>query len=595
MAFRLIDTTTHMLKTFDSVPIPEYAILSHTWSHGNEISYQEMIAIRLQSDHPAKQKSGYAKILKACEVSKNAGHQYIWIDTCCIDQSSSSDQSEAINSMFRWYQNAKVCFAHLEDLPPRCNLDESMPRCKWFTRGWCLQELIAPRDVVFYDRTWVAVGSKLEADVRCIVSRISTIKENVLADPSLLPMMSVAQKMAWAAYRETTKVEDKAYCLLGIFGVNMPLIYGEGQKAFIRLQKEIINESNDLSIFAWGHPQTTTSQRQDVAESSLTRIDLRGAGSERSGGESNDSNLPDQAVLSSLFAESPRDYASCSNLVLQSGIARRNIAFSMTNNGLFLSRMKLRVDFENGCYLLPLPCYDTESLRVRMYLALKKVGPDVFVRLRRYQWDTIYRWNYSVDGYVITTVTPEMRGFIQNSRVGRVELHSLWCSKKAFYNSILEIFPQDTWDASNFAFLQSEDHPYSGYVKMSSRGLRVGQPRSSSSTWEDFYLAWGGLFVPESADASGGRETLWVRLYWAAEWRGCPDLSDQGHINSSPDDLSSLERDSIRCAVGAIHAVVATIRDLGEEQYRIYIDVNSKIGSLCHDAGFGRSDVYHLS
>jgi hypothetical protein len=430
--------------------------------------------------------------------------------------------------------------------------------------------------VVFYDRTWKAVGSKLEADVRCTVSRISTIKENVLADPSLLPMISVAQKMAWAAYRETTKVEDKAYCLLGIFGVNMPLIYGEGQKAFMRLQKEIINESNDLSIFAWGHPQTTTSQRQDVADSSLTRRNLREAGSEESGGESTDSNLPDQAVFSSLFAESPRDYAGCSNLVLQSGIARRNIAFSMTNNGLFLSRMKLRVDFENGCYLLPLSCYDTESLRFGMYLALKKIGPDVFVRLRRCQWDTIYRWNYSVDGYVITTVTPETRGSIQNSRVGSVELHSLRCSKQTFYNSILEIFPQDTWDASNFAFLQSEDQPYSGYVKMSSRVLRVGQAGSSSSTWEDFYLAWGGLFVPESADANGGRETLWVRLYWTAEWRGCPDLSDQGRIDSGPDGLSRLERDSIRCAVGDIHVAVATIGDPGEEQYRIYINITAR-------------------
>jgi hypothetical protein len=576
MAFRLIDTSTGKLKPIDSLPIPEYAILSHTWLSGEEVSYQEMADIQLQPDHQAKQKSGYTKILKACEVGQNAGHQYIWIDTCCIDQSSSAEQSEAINSMFRWYQGAKVCFAYLADLPPDCNLDDSMPRCRWFARGWCLQELIAPRDVKFYDSSWQCVGSKLDTPLRRLISRISKIEETVLTNPSLLPTKSVAQKMAWAARRETTKAEDKAYCLLGIFDVNMPLLYGEGQRAFMRLQKEIIKGSNDLSIFAWGHPQTTTPQRRDVASSSRPSGDSRGGDREGGDEESNNSSLPNQTVFGSLFAESPRDFADCGNLVLQTGIVRRNFAFSVTNNGLFLSRMKLRVDFENGCYLLPLLCYDTESPRVRMYLALRKVGPDLFVRLQHCQWETIYRWNQSVDGYVITTVTPETRGFIQNSHIESVQLRSLWCSKETLYNSILEIFPQDIWDASTLAFLQSEDHPFSGHIKFSSRVLRGTLPGSTSLTWDDFYLAWGGLFIPGTANSSESRETLWVRLYWAAEWKGCLDPRDQRFIETGSDGLSGLDKDNIRCASGNIHAIVVTTGDLGKEYFRVDIDVVSR-------------------
>jgi hypothetical protein len=571
MAFRLIDTSTGQLKTIVGLPIPEYAILSHTWVAGEEVSHQEMKAIQLQPDHPATQKSGHSKILKACEICLNAGHHYLWVDTCCIDQSSSADLSEGINSMFRWYQDAKVCLSYLSDLPPNCNLDDLMPRCRWFTRGWCLQELIAPRDVRFYDGTWRYVGNKRDASLRHLICRISAIDEKVLSDPSLLSSMSVAQKMAWAAHRETTKVEDTAYCLLGIFDVNMPLLYGEGQKAFMRLQKEIINGSNDLSIFTWGHPQTTASQRQDVANSSRPNRDSRGGREEREV-ESNDGSPPGKIIFGNLFAESPRDFAGCGNIALQTGIAQRNIAFSLTNNGLFLSRMRLRVDFNNGCYLLPLLCYDTQSPPDKMYLALKKVGPDVFVRLQYCRWKTIYRWNNSIDGYLITKLTPETRGFIQNSHLESVQLRSLWCSQEILYNSILEIFPQDTWDASSLAFLHCEDYPFSGYIKLSRQVLPGTRSVLTRPTWDDFYIAWGGLFIPGSEN-SGGHDTLWVSLCWAAEWKGFSDRSNQRSVEPGPDGLSRLEKDNIGCALGNIHAEVVAIGNIGKEHFRIYINV----------------------
>jgi len=644
MAFRLINTLTHELHTFEGVNIPDYAILSHTWSHGNEISYLEMTAVRLQPSHPARQKSGYLKIRKACEASRNAGLRYIWIDTCCIDKSSSADLSEAINSMFRWYQDAKVCFAYLEDLPPQCNIAECLPRCKWFTRGWCLQELIAPQDVVFYDSTWEVVGSKSEGYVRSIVSRITRIGENVLMDPSLLPKMSVARKMSWAAYRETTRVEDKAYCLLGIFGVNMPLIYGEGPRAFIRLQKEIINESNDLSIFAWGYPDTTTFQRPEKESSFPTKNnifrdqseeseendesdgeDVRGKkdkreengerkeidkrennnereekdegepnnekeaedkredgenseDSEKSTREFDNSDLPDMAFLPSLLAESPYDFASCSNLALLFEGSLRNIAFSISNNGLFLSRMKLLIDFENGCYHLRLPCCDTTSTRFRLFLALKKVGPGMYARLRSCQWIGERCWSGIEDGYVITKLTPEMRVPIRNSRVGSVELESPQWSRRALYNSFLEVYPRDVWDAATRAFLKNDHYAYNGYVKIRNRLL----PDPSSQGFQDFYLTWQGHFIKATEDTGSGRETLRIRLYWEKNWRGYPPSSDDRrgfnrfgifHDVYNTGAFYGPEEDAIKSSVGSITAKASKFEDFRGARYRISLSV----------------------
>ncbi|KAH7355012.1 heterokaryon incompatibility protein-domain-containing protein, partial [Rhexocercosporidium sp. MPI-PUGE-AT-0058] len=249
---RLIQTSTLRLESFLPGQIPEYAILSHTWTDGHEISYEEMESIVLNTSHSARNKFGYSKIVKTCEVARELGLDYIWVDTCCIKKSSSAELSEAINSMFQWYENAEVCIAYLADLPPTSNLENRMSRCKWFTRGWCLQELIAPRNVRFYNCRWIYIGAKVDSNLLSLVARISGIDERVLVDASSLTNISVAKKMSWAASRETTKPEDLAYCLMGIFDVNMPLLYGEGSKAFLRLQEEIIKRSNDLSIFAWG-------------------------------------------------------------------------------------------------------------------------------------------------------------------------------------------------------------------------------------------------------------------------------------------------------------------------------------------------------
>lgn len=201
--------------------------------------------------------------------------------------------------------------------------------------------MIAPRNVRFYNCRWDCIGGKIDSDLLGLISRISGIDERVLVDASILPSLSVAKKMSWAASRETTKPEDLAYCLMGIFDVNMPLLYGEGSKAFLRLQEEIIKRSNDLSIFAWGHPETTQSY---LEEGTSPARDVEGEG--------HAGRLPaTQSDCCGLLAESASNFANCGKLVLHTATVRRNIAFSMTNNGIFFSQMKLRVNFESGCYV----------------------------------------------------------------------------------------------------------------------------------------------------------------------------------------------------------------------------------------------------
>ena len=187
-------------------------------------------------------------------------------DRCCIDKTSSAELSEAINSMYLWYQEAALCYAYLPDVPSNdpSTLSSQLAESKWFTRGWTLQELLAPSTVYFYGEQWVELGTK--ASLHKTISRITGIPDRVLLmDP--LAKISVAMRMSWASKRRTTRLEDMAYCLMGIFRVNMPTLYGEGEKAFARLQQEIIKVSEDHSIFAWSGNSTMEEERGPFARS----------------------------------------------------------------------------------------------------------------------------------------------------------------------------------------------------------------------------------------------------------------------------------------------------------------------------------------
>ncbi|KAL8377504.1 hypothetical protein RB595_008265 [Gaeumannomyces hyphopodioides] len=245
---KLLNTQTLELEFFATEEKPKYAILSHTWG-SEEVLFEDVRngkASLLEC-----RKSGLEKVLKSAEIAAQNGYQYIWIDTCCIDKSSSAELSEAINSMFAWYKISAVCYAFLSGYQAR---DGKLSETQWFTRGWTLQELIAPPEVYFYDSAWTCFGDR--GSLSSQITVITGIDEGLLRhrhyDRALsLSSYSISTRMSWAARRETTRVEDIAYCLLGIFDVAMPLLYGEGLKAFRRLQEEIVRHSNDQTFLAW--------------------------------------------------------------------------------------------------------------------------------------------------------------------------------------------------------------------------------------------------------------------------------------------------------------------------------------------------------
>jgi hypothetical protein len=302
---RLINCSTLQLEEFFDEEIPPYAILSHTWGH-DEVSFADV-----PFDQSTTVRVGYQKITFTCAQASRDGLNYAWVDTCCIDKRSSSELFEAINSMFAWYKNSARCYAYLSDVS-LANMNESFPKSRWFTRGWTLQELLAPTDVFFYDQQWNEMGTKHE-HVEWI-SEISGIDTDALGD-GRLPEFSwfcVAQKMSWASHRQTTRPEDIAYCLLGIFDVNMPLLYGEGDRAFLRLQEEIIKRSYDDSILAWNldpemeHPLGLVS---DTVKATMA------------------GHLYEKDVL----ASSPEDFKNCADLALSTN---SHSPVTLTNAGL---------------------------------------------------------------------------------------------------------------------------------------------------------------------------------------------------------------------------------------------------------------------
>lgn len=216
--------------------IPAYAILSHTWGRDDE----EVTFKDIQNDpEQAKSKAGYHKIEFCGKQAASNELEYFWVDTCCIDKSNNAELAEAINSMFRWYRNATKCYVYLADVSMSCqdDIDQALQKSRWFTRGWTLQELIAPGSVEFFSSDGKRLGDK-----KTLEQQLSNITGVALAalrgDP--LDSFSIEQRMGWAEKRTTKKEEDKAYSLLGIFKVFMPPIYGEGtEHAFYRLNEEI--------------------------------------------------------------------------------------------------------------------------------------------------------------------------------------------------------------------------------------------------------------------------------------------------------------------------------------------------------------------
>jgi hypothetical protein len=221
--------------------IPPYAILSHTWSEGQEVTFEDLM------NGTGKDKTGYNKIQFCGEQARHDGLQHFWVDTCCINKANYTELSQAINSMFRWYQKATKCYVYLSDVSitkrkasdqfSETTWEPAFRVSRWFTRGWTLQELLAPSSVEFFSRERKRLGDK-----RTLERQIHEITG--IAFPAIrgapLSQFGVDERFSWVENRQTKLEEDKAYSLLGIFDVYMPLIYGEGRdNAFTRLREEI--------------------------------------------------------------------------------------------------------------------------------------------------------------------------------------------------------------------------------------------------------------------------------------------------------------------------------------------------------------------
>lgn len=374
---RLINVSTLKLHNFfDEANIPEYAILSHTWG-ASEVTFKELrkwdkFTEKERAD--IKEKEGYHKIMRCCAQAKMDGLEWCWVDTCCIDKKSSAELSEAINSMFKWYRNAAVCYAYLDDIEISETMKservefvedearmawtvglalvgtEELAKARWFTRGWTLQELIAPENVVFYAKEWTFVGNK--KGLKDGISQITGVDEATLLGGSL-EASCVAVRMNWAGDRVTTRVEDMAYCLLGIFDVNMPLLYGEGEKAFVRLQEEIMKNSEDQSLLAWNPVDVLTiNNTRDIPPMSP--------------GEGR-----------SVFATHPREFLQCSNLYTSIFLHR---PYTLSNKGVRLKTFVLPLKSE--LCLVVISCYDSQSHSLLAIPAqrLETAGMDLYVR-----------------------------------------------------------------------------------------------------------------------------------------------------------------------------------------------------------------------
>ncbi|GKZ37955.1 hypothetical protein AbraIFM66950_009818 [Aspergillus brasiliensis] len=339
---RLLKVSDLKLVEFMSDTIPPYAILSHTWVHGQEVIFEDMLS------GTAEKKPGFTKLKKTAEQAADDGFEYVWIDNCCIDKRSSAELSEALNSMYAWYQAASICYAYLSDVPTDVRIqdgDSEFARCRWFTRGFTLQELLAPREVVFFSSEWKAIGRKTE--LYEVLSTITGIGIQYLSQEVPLSSASIASRMSWAAKRNTSRPEDVAYCLLGIFNIHMPLLYGEGERAYIRLQEEIMRQSGDHSIFAWrdldAHPNT----------------------------------------LHGLLARSPRQFAFSGNFISYSNWESLP-PYVMTNRGLQIALYLNKCPEEEDNYVAALNCPVAPSYRngtfLGIYLKKLSAGDEQYLR-----------------------------------------------------------------------------------------------------------------------------------------------------------------------------------------------------------------------
>lgn len=516
---RLLNARTLELETFIG-NYPSYAILSHCWGH-DEVLFSDLLDLT-----EAKKKQGFAKVEKTCEQAVKDGFDYTWIDTCCIDKSSSAELSEAINSMFAWYRNSDKCYAYLADVDGI----EDFAQSKWFTRAWTLQELLAPSHLQnggvsgmdFYSSHWVNLGSKQNLSIK--IKDICGIDEEYLRGQSIYSA-SISMRMSWAAERQATRAEDIAYSLLGIFDVNMPLLYGEGKlKAFRRLQEEIMKISEDETLFAW---------ESGEFETSLNSADV--------------------------LASDPKDFSEARNLVPFAS-DEPVVPYSMTHRGLRIWLQLFRIeDLQGGIKNMlrnairplrsPVMIWSSNSLVwaiLRCHVAhdfhhfvavpLQHVAADVYTRdlstsvaLISTRFLPLINQHYALSGSA-----SEKEIYIRNSRISSISnsvqrrFGFLFRNITKGLNIARESYPTDAWNrqdwilqggngtqgdrfwhASLALLLPATPHATVKYATYLSLGCENGPALQMPRAWcylDDQAVSMNDLDVPSFHDMAGAKK-----------------------------------------------------------------------------------------
>ncbi len=472
------------LKDFPANRIPLYAILSHTWEE-DEVLFTDMETGR------ARDKAGYPKVQQSCKKAAIDGFESIWIDTCCIDEKSSAELSEAINCMYSWYKNAGICFAYLADFPIdagyEITLNSTFSNSRWFTRGWTLQELLAPLKLMFLLREWNEIGTK--SGLSTALAEITGIDVGILTGDTNHLSVSIAKRMSWATHRVTTRVEDIAYCLMGIFEINIPLLYGEGGKAFIRLQEEIMKNSDDHTLFAWTEPSASAADQYGV------------------------------------LAKSPANFADSRTIVRYPEWTPRG-PHSMTNKGLGLD-LKLTAHNENLC-VAALNCPvapDYKSFFVYegslgIFLQRLTTGDHQYVRVRAQELCK----NFSASGVDVFTTIYVPQSILPAETHGAHKLYAFQLQSMAAGNGgyrVAEVFPPQM--KSGVESNSKDSHPYTPGTRIYNFTFRIIRAQTRLA----------GAILLKRSDGKG----LVILL---GTTKHC-DLGFECHCASSINDLSDLK------------------------------------------------------
>ncbi|KAK0631301.1 hypothetical protein B0T14DRAFT_501467 [Immersiella caudata] len=380
MAFRG-GSSPHNPHSMSRPPTPP-TITDALLASANNIKLQDekgLVPAALNSSHVLELKPGFMKISLACGQAEREGLQYIWVDTCCIDKTSTAEVSLALNSMYSWYASAAVCYAFLDDVQHGGHRGgyriwkDDFADSKWFKRGWTLQELLAPRKVVFFGKGWKELGTK--AKLGRTIEKATGIARRTLLEPGLVSRASVAKRMSWASARKTTLPEDMAYCLMGIFGVHISPLYGEGaEHAFLRLQEEILRRSDDMSLLAWGI--LNQEDRPVIHHTTQETFD--------SDNDSLNATLP-------VLATSPADFAGMGAVICAPlPVTTPTADFALTNKGLHINLPLLQVGHSTHSaaqkyYLAALACRNEKEDphdRMGIFLTNSPTSPSIFVRTR---------------------------------------------------------------------------------------------------------------------------------------------------------------------------------------------------------------------